>query len=75
MIAIPISTENKFQVRTDDTQHEISGTNMSHIEAAEIVALQSWPWLRNNLDSTRLGGPSFARVAVAITGRSSYDRT
>jgi hypothetical protein len=54
MIRIPISVTNTFRVRIDNTEREISGTDMDHIEAAEIVALQTWPWLRNNLDDTRL---------------------
>ncbi|HEX9005444.1 MAG TPA: hypothetical protein VGB07_36390 [Blastocatellia bacterium] len=54
MIGIPEHTKNRFLVRIDNVEVEVSGYEMLHSEAAEEAALQRWKWLHNNLDSIDL---------------------
>lgn len=53
MIRIAEYTKNRFLVRVDNVEVEVSGYEMGHSEA-EDAALQRWKWLHNNLDSIDL---------------------
>jgi hypothetical protein len=45
---------NSFTVRIDNTQVDISGTEMTAADAAEKVACERWPWLRECLNKVEL---------------------
>lgn len=61
MINIPVSTTTSYQVRIDGAapsltviERNISATDLTHIEAAEIVTYQQCPWIRTIHESTKL---------------------